>query len=135
MASSPLAEKIRASQDFEERVLGLPRWGATVIVRSPKLKTVDEVKRVLLKHSDNPAERQAAIYDLFPRLVVECAFDADTKMPAFTADDMKWFPEKHAEHFDEIALTALELAGLAGDAAAAAGNSLTPSPSENGATS
>lgn len=116
-AAGTLRDRIRNTDDLPTRVVEVPEWGVTILMRGMTARQRTEVMQ-----SARPAgQAEPDMLRVYPRLLIHCCYDPDTMEPVFTAEDASWLMDRSSKPVEALAEVALQLSGLSADAQAEVG--------------
>lgn len=109
-----LRDQIAAAQDLETETVDVPEWDVTLTLRTPTLaERAAMVKRFV---NEDGTARGNDLSEMYPALLIATCVDPETGAPLFTDADADLIRSKSGTVIDRIAIVALRVAGMSGDA-------------------
>lgn len=112
-----LRDQILNADDINSELVEIPVWGVTVEVRS-----MDGRARTRLLRLSTDGTGEVDMERIYPEMVILCSHDPETGERIFTEDDRDAILSKAAGPVELLALAAMRVSGMSGDALDAAGN-------------
>ncbi len=125
-----LRDTILNASDLESRIVDLPQWGVRLEVRS-----LDGRSRAKLLAGATKADGGVDLERLYPDMVILCAYDPESGERVFTEDDRDALLAKSASQLEIVALTAMQVSGMTGEAQKEAGKGLPSTASDASSSS
>lgn len=109
-----LRDQIAAAQDLDAETVDVPEWGVTLMLRTPTLAERAAMVRRFV--NEDGSSRTSDLSEMYPALLIATCVDPETGAPLFTEADADLIRSKSGTVVDRIALIALRIAGMSGDA-------------------
>ncbi len=107
-----LRDKILQCADVEEELVHVPEWDCSILVRGmtgdKRSKLIQECVKVNAKTKQSKTDLEK----MFPIMIIECAFDPDTKERIFSDEDRGALSKKSAKALDRVFKVASALSGM-----------------------
>lgn len=113
---SSLRDKILQASDIVTERVNVPEWGIDVDV-----KTMTGAERAVIMQSAAEAGGQMDFKNIYPEVVIACAYDPETGERVFSYDDKPHLMAKSGLAIDRIAAVGLRLSGFTKEAGDEAG--------------
>jgi hypothetical protein len=124
-----LRDRILNADDVGHEVVDVPAWGVKLEVRS---MTGRERATMIERFIDDSG--QMNVKDLYPSLIIACAFDPDSGEQVFSQADHDKLNDKNAAALEVVAQAAMRLSGISSEGQEALGKGSSPAASD-GSTS
>ena len=119
-----------SADDIESETIEVPSWGVTIEVRSMDGRS----RTQLMKRAAN-ADGTVDLERLYPEVVIVCSHDPATGERIFTEQDRDALLSKSAAALELVALTAMQVSGMTGQAQAEAGKDLPSTANDDSSSS
>lgn len=124
-----LRDKILNADDMTSELVDIPAWDATVEVRS-----MDGRSRARLLKLAATESGDVDMEIIYPEMIILCAHDPATGERLFDEADRDALLAKAAGPVETLALAAMRVSGMSGDALDAAGKGSSSIPSDDSTT-
>jgi len=110
-----IRDKIKAAADLSDEVVEVPEWDVKIRLRSPNGR---ERARLVGLFIDAETGEQRAFDPavMYPALLAATCFDPETGEQLFNSDDADWLLEKNGSVIERLAMAAMKVSGLDGEA-------------------
>lgn len=125
-----IRDQILNADDIESELVEIPAWGVSVEVRS-----MDGRSRTRLLKMTTDSEGTVDMETLYPEMVILCSYDPSTGERVFEAGDRDALLSKSAGPLEMLALAAMRVSGMTGDALNTAGKDLPSTENDDSSLS
>lgn len=121
-----IREQILNADDIETELVEVPVWGVNIEVRS-----MDGRSRTRLLRNAASSDGGVDMETLYPEMVIQCSFDPETGERIFNEDDADVLLAKAAGPLELVAMAAMRVSGMTGNAVEVAGKDSPSTESED----
>lgn len=111
--SANLRDSILEADDLDVVECDVPEWGVVLHLRTPTAGGRGKMMGLWMKADGNESMIASTLY---PLMIVLTAHDPATGEPVFGDDDVEFLAQKNGSVVERVALEAMKVAGMTGEA-------------------